>query len=266
MEKLVYTNGIYQTGDQPISFFAKAFPSFTFYLKFLRLVFKASVRAKGFQYDGDEWSQSSFDVLRALENVGVCIEIRGIDHLRRLEEPCVFIANHMSMLETVVLPAIIQPVKDVTFVVKQSLLDYPIFKHIMRSRDPIAVSRKHPRDDFKAVLEGGVERLHAGRSIIIFPQTTRTPSFDPARFNTIGIKLARKARVPVVPIGLLSDAWGNGKYIKDFGKIDPSKNVFFAFGEPLRIQGHGNEEHAEILEFIRRSIYSARPPFSIDNT
>jgi 1-acyl-sn-glycerol-3-phosphate acyltransferase len=156
----------------------------------------------------------------------------------------------MSALETFILPAIIQPLKDVTFVVKKSLVDYPVFKHVMRSRDPIAVSRENPRDDFKAVMEGGVQRLNAGRSIIVFPQTTRTNVFDPKGFNTIGIKLAHKANVPVVPIALKTDAWGTGKIIKDFGKIDPTKRVYFAFGEPLWIKDRGAEEHNKVIEFI----------------
>jgi 1-acyl-sn-glycerol-3-phosphate acyltransferase len=156
----------------------------------------------------------------------------------------------MSALETFVLPAIIAPFKDVTFVIKRSLIDYPVFKHIMRSRDPIVVDRTNPRKDFEAVLDGGTARLKAGRSVIIFPQTTRTATVDPETFNTIGIKLARKAGVPIVPIALRTEAWGNGRLLKDFGKIDPSKAVHFAFGKPLRIKGRGAEEHREIIEFI----------------
>jgi 1-acyl-sn-glycerol-3-phosphate acyltransferase len=120
----------------------------------------------------------------------------------------------------------------------------------MRSRDPITVGRSNPRDDLKAVLEGGAERLKAGRSIVIFPQTTRTPVFDPGSFNTIGVKLAKKAGVPVVPIALKTDAWGNGRILKDYGRIIPSRRVHFAFGKPLLIRDRGNEEHAAIIEFI----------------
>ena len=252
MKELTYTNGVYHTSPKPPSFFAKRFPALSFYPQFLTIVFKASAKAKRSRYDGIEWCQSSFEVLRALEKVGMCFEITGIEHIEQLKIPCVFIANHMSVLETVILPGIIQPVKNVTFVVKQSLLNYPVFRHIMRSRDPIAVNRLNPRDDLKAVLEGGVERLKNGISIVVFPQTTRTHSFDPAqfKFNTIGIKLAKRAQVPVVPVALLTDAWGNGKYIKDFGKIDPSKTVYFAFGEPIWIQSRGSEEHEAILQFI----------------
>jgi 1-acyl-sn-glycerol-3-phosphate acyltransferase len=250
MKELTYTNGVYHTSPKPPSFFVKRFPALSFYPQFLSIVFKASTKAKHSRYDSIEWCRSSFKVLRALEKIGVYFEITGIEYVKQLESPCVFIANHMSVLETVILPVIIQPVKKVTFVVKQSLLNYPVFRHIMRSRDPIAVNRMNPREDLKAVLEGGVERLKNGISIVVFPQTTRTRSFDLSQFNTIGIKLAKRAQVPVVPVALLTDAWGNGKYIKDFGKIDPSKNVYFAFGEPMWIQNRGSEEHEIILQFI----------------
>ena len=156
----------------------------------------------------------------------------------------------MSTLETFVLPTLIAPIKDATFVVKQSLVDYPVFKHIMRTRDPITVGRRNARDDLKAVLDGGDARLRAGLSVIIFPQTTRSMVFDASAFNSIGIKLAKKAGVPIVPIALKTDAWGNGSLLKDYGKIDPTRPVHFAFGRPLRIRDRGAEEQEEIISFI----------------
>jgi 1-acyl-sn-glycerol-3-phosphate acyltransferase len=250
VEEIRYENNAYRTVPAGISLQAKMFPSLTFYYHVLMIVLRGSAKAKRGHYDIAEWSKSSLATLSALEHVGVNIEITGIDSITSFDGPCVFIANHMSTLETFVLPAIIAPMKDVTFVVKQSLVEYPIFKHIMRSRDPITVGRENPREDLKAVLEGGTERLKEGRSIIIFPQTTRTPVFDPEAFNTIGIKLAKKAGAPVVPIALKTDAWGNGKYLKDYGRIVPSKRVYFAFGKPLTIRDRGAEEHNEIIRFI----------------
>ena len=97
-------------------------------------------------------------VFLQLSNRLVCkSRLAGVENIRRLDTPCVFVANHMSTLETIVLPSIIRPVCPVTFVVKQSLLDYPLFRHIAGARDPIAVSRDDPRADLKAVMEGGIE-------------------------------------------------------------------------------------------------------------
>lgn len=213
-------------------------------------MFRASRRAKRSRYGDNDWIRSSLDTLRALEGTGVRFEITGLDDFRGLEGPCVFIANHMSTLETFVLPVIIAPFKMATFVVKESLVEYPVFRHVMRSRNPITVSRTNPREDLKTVFDGGIERLRKGISIIIFPQTTRSTLFDPDEFNTIGVKLAKKAGVPVVPVALKTDAWGNGRRLKDFGRIDPSIPVHIAFGKPLWIKDRGNEEHREIIGFI----------------
>jgi 1-acyl-sn-glycerol-3-phosphate acyltransferase len=254
VESLAYENGSYQSAEGRVSIFARVLPEIVFYSKVVSVVVRGSRLAKRSFYGNEGWARSSMETLRALESVGIKIGISGIVNVKNLDGPCVFISNHMSTLETFVLPCIIEPIKDVTFVVKQSLIDYPVFKYIMRSREPVTVGRTNPREDLKAVLEGGAERLQAGRSIIIFPQTTRTAVFDPASFNTIGIKLAKKAGVPVMPIALKTDAWGNGKRLKDFGKIDPSKKVYFAFGEPLHIKGRGDDEHKAIIEFITEKL------------
>lgn len=253
-ELIQYQDGVYRTTPRTVSLFSRCCPTLDFYRKFCWNVWRSSGVARRGKYGKREWSQTSYEVLRAIESVGVHAEISGIENVRGLDTPCVFVGNHMSMLETMVLPAIIQPVRDVTFVVKQSLLDYPIFRHIIRSRDPIAVSRSNPREDLKSMMNGGTERLENGISIVVFPQTTRSATFDPGQFNSIGVKLALRAKVPVIPIALKTDAWGNGKRLKDFGRIDIHKMVRFQFGEPLEIQGRGEQQHKQICEYIQKTL------------
>jgi 1-acyl-sn-glycerol-3-phosphate acyltransferase len=118
----------------------------------------------------------------------------------------------------------------------------------------VVVERANPREDFKVVMEEGARRLQQGISIVVFPQTTRTTTFDPAHFNTIGVKLAKRAEVPVIPVALRTDAWGNGRWLKDFGPIDPGRTVHFAFGPPLAVQGSGQETQAAIVDFIEKKL------------
>jgi 1-acyl-sn-glycerol-3-phosphate acyltransferase len=242
--------------NKPHSLLSRTFlcPTFFFYLQAFLIVWKNSRKALKGAYGGAEWAGSSLDILRALENAGVRIKITGMDNLRICKGPVVFIANHMSTLETFILPCIIQPVKETTFIVKQSLVSMPVFGPVMRSRDPVVVCRVNPRDDLRTVLEEGSKKLAAGRSIVVFPQSTRSLDFNPAEFNTLGIKLALKAGVPVVPIALKTDAWGVGKIMKDFGPLDKNKKVHFAFGKPMEIKGRGNEEHREIIAFIQDNL------------
>ena len=210
------------------------------------------------EYDDEQWVRTSFKVLKDLESLGTVTQIEGLEHIRQLDTPCVFVANHMSTLETMVLPAIIQPIREVTFVVKKSLLEYPFFKHIAAARNPIAVARENPREDLKAVIDGGIDRLQKGISVVVFPQTTRSETFDPKKFNTIGIKLAVKAKVPIIPVALSTSAWGNGKKIKDFGRVDPSKTVRFAFGAPIQIEGRGAQQHQQVIKFIESHLSAWR--------
>ncbi len=249
-------DGNYNSLPWKQNFLARLLPSLYFYAIFLHTVFKYGLRAKRGDYDETDWYRSSVTVMRMLEEAGANIHITGLDVFAQLPGPCVIVANHMSTLETIILPGIIQPVKDFTFVVKRSIVEIPIFKHMMLSRDPIVVDRDNPREDLVRVLKEGAAHLAKGRSILVFPQTTRTNTFDPAHFNTIGIKLARQAGVPIVPVALRTDAWGIGKLFKEFGKIDVSLPVRFAFGQPLMVEGRGTNTHHAIIRFISSHLES----------
>jgi 1-acyl-sn-glycerol-3-phosphate acyltransferase len=242
--------------DRKRSFFSRIFlsPKFSFYPQLYCIVRRSGRQALNGRYGDREWAESSREVMEALENVGVCFELTGMDNMRKVPGPVVFIGNHMSTLETMVLPCIIEPVQHTTFIVKASLVTMPVFGPVMRSRDPILVNRTNPREDLKAVMERGLEKLKAGISIIVFPQSTRTFRFNPEDFNTLGVKLAARAGVPVIPMTMKTDAWGNGRYIKEFGPIDTSKKVYFTFGEPMSIAGRGTEEHEKIIAFIQENL------------
>jgi 1-acyl-sn-glycerol-3-phosphate acyltransferase len=257
MDKYIIPSS-YSTPLRHVSWSSRRFPNFVFYSKLVGVVIKAAGLAKKGAYSNEEWVKSSRTILDLLEMVGVSVEMENISAISGLDSPCVFVGNHMSVLETFVLPFIIQPHIKFTFVVKESLINYPVFKHIMKSRDPIVVGRVNPREDFKKVLEGGLNRLSQGISVLIFPQTTRTTQLDPKAFNSIGIKLAKKAGVPVIPFALKTDAWGIGRWIKDFGKIDPSKRVRFWFGNPITVSGRGKDEHEAVLQFIMEKLKNSK--------
>jgi 1-acyl-sn-glycerol-3-phosphate acyltransferase len=255
MNKLTSQNN-YQTPERSISWIARMAPTLVFHTKNIGCVVNAARLSKSGKYGGREWAQSSLDITRALESVGVIINVENLHAFRDISGPCVFIANHMSTLETFVLPCLIRPYRRVTFVVKESLITYPFFKHVMISRNPIVVGRSNPREDLRMVLEQGEQRLKNNISVVVFPQTTRIVKFDEKHFNSMGVKLARRGNVPVVPVTLKTDAWGVGKRIKDFGKIDPSKPVRFAFGNPIDVAGSGKETHQIVIAFIKGKLAS----------
>lgn len=228
----------------------KCCPSPFFFIILAYLVSRAIWDVKRGKYTEKCWAESSLAVLRLAEWVGIRFEIENLCNIKKTQGPFVLIANHMSTLETFVLPSLIQPLHKHTYVVKEALVRHPFFRDIIRSRDPIGVGRTNPKEDFREVLKKGRELLEARISVVIFPQRTRTQSFDPGTFNTLGIKLARHAGVPAVPLALQTDAWSTGRMIRDLGRIYPQRRVHFSFGKPLLIHGTGRTEHQEIVRFI----------------
>ncbi|MEI7500195.1 MAG: lysophospholipid acyltransferase family protein [Bacteroidota bacterium] len=217
---------------------------------FLKTVFKSRSLARNGKYATRQWVDTSHDIFTDVERCGGRIHITGMDNARNSIGSVLFLSNHMSTLETMILPGIIQPLKNITFVVKNELVNHWAFKDVMRSRDPIVLSRSNPREDFRIVMEQGVEKLKKNISIVIFPQSTRRVEFRPSEFNSLGTKLAAKAGVQVIPVAVKTDFWGFGKSSKYLGPIDRNKPVHIAFGKPMTVYGSGKEELLKTVEFI----------------
>jgi len=226
------------------------------YCHFFSTILRSRAKAVAGKYGDEEWAGSSFEIMKNLERCKAIFRIEGMNKVRKTSGPLVFIANHMSTLETVVLPGLVQPFKPVTYVVKKSLTTGFIWGPIMRSRNPIAISRKDPRADLEVVIREGLTRLQAGISVIVFPQGTRTPIFNRASFNSLGIKLASKAGVPVIPVALKTDYWGSSGLFRGFGPVHRDRPVHLEFGDPISVSGRGKAEHERCLDFIETRLRS----------
>ena len=238
-------------------FFVERFHSWAtliYYIQLFNIILAESLTARKMPYEGKTWAKGSLGVLKIVESAGGKFYISGLKALSSHKGPVVYVANHMSLLDTLVLPCILLAFGKVTFVVKEGLLKYPVLGTIIRAIHPIAVTRDNPRQDLRTVLTKGVTLLSNGCSIIIFPQATRSAIFDETTFNSLGVKLAQRANVPVVPVALKTDFQGNGKIIKDMGPVDPSKKLYIKFGEPMFVEGKGQAIHQKIIEFISKNL------------
>jgi 1-acyl-sn-glycerol-3-phosphate acyltransferase len=220
------------------------------YSHFFATIFRSRSLAVRGLYDDEAWAASSFEIIRNLERCAARFHIEGMDKVRAAEGPLVFVSNHMSTLETLVLPGLIRPMKRVTYVVKRKLMGGFFWGPIMRSRDPIAVSRTDPRADLEKVLTEGPARIASGISVIVFPQGTRTESWKREGFNSLGVKLAVRAGVKVMPVALKTDYWGSGGIFRGFGPVHRDRAVHIEFGDPIAASGRGKAEHELCLDFI----------------
>jgi 1-acyl-sn-glycerol-3-phosphate acyltransferase len=221
-----------------------------FLLCFAGVVINSNRLAIKGKYDDEEWIKASFRIFQHIEGCGARFHIRGLDNLKKTKEPLIIVSNHMSTLETVIFPCLIAPFRPMTFVVKEALVKGRVFGPIMRSRNPITVSRTNPREDFRTVLEQGKEILERGQSVVIFPQATRRIEFVPEHFNSLAIKLAKNTGVKVLPMAVKTDFWGNSRHLKSFGPLDRKKPIYMTFDEPMSVKGNGKEEHQQVIRFI----------------
>ena len=241
-------NDTYCTPDNKAIY--TSFPTLYFYIKLVSIFAVANDQAiKGTMNDFN-WIKASDEIFRAWEKAGGKICIEGMENLKKVDGPVVFVGNHMSSHETLVMACVIHPVKRVLYVMKKNLVNFPLFGAVTTAREPIIVGRENPREDLQIVLGEGKKRLENGKSVIIFPQKTRTKYFNEKEFNSLGVKLAQKNNVPIIPLSVLTDAWENGKLIKDLGKMNMKKRTRYAFGEPMKVK-NSSEAHRYVLDFIK---------------
>ena len=222
---------------------------FFFYKEFIKKLFrtrKAVIQGHGME----PILRGSGEVIKLCETVGGRIEITGLDNIRSVQGGVVIAANHQSTLETLLFPTIMDGLKPVTFVVKKSLVTGWAFGPIMRLFNPIALDRKEPKVDLDKVMKDGTAALQEGKSVVLFPQGTRCKGFDPATFNSLAVKLAKRAGVPVIPCAVKTDFWENGKILSTIGDIYPDRTIHMAFGPAIIIDGAGKKEQRQLLEFI----------------
>lgn len=89
----------------------------------IKKIILSAFKANRGKYTYEELVIDGLKILDMMRDVGCKVTIEGKENLKDLKPPCVFIANHMSTLETLVLPAVIGKEFKVTFVVKNPYLN-----------------------------------------------------------------------------------------------------------------------------------------------
>ncbi len=256
MSKQFFNCDNYQTSEKKRIIFDKIFLNTRWYFvyTYVKVILKARRLVGKGCFNMDNFAESSYSILQNIENCGGKVFIEGMDNIKKAEGPVVFVSNHMSTLETFVFPCIIVPIKKMTFVIKDVLTSIPAFGPIMKSLDPIVVSRKNSKQDLINVIKKGKDIIANGTSVVLFPEGTRREEFDSEKFNSLGIKLAKESGVPVIPIAIKTDFWGNGKLIKDIGSIRRKEPICITFGEPIYISGNGKAEQKQVVDFISKKV------------
>ncbi|RSM68074.1 HAD-IB family hydrolase [Actinoplanes sp. ATCC 53533] len=155
---------------------------------------------------------------------GVKVNVVGAENLWKAR-PAVFIANHQSTLDVLVLGTLLR--RDFTAVAKKEARLDPRMIIIGTLLDPAWIDRSD-LTKAKNTLDGVVRRLRAGTSILILPEGTRMPTPRLGRFKKGAFHIALQAGVPIVPIVLRNTgelAWRRSMIVNpgtvDVAVLDP---------------------------------------------
>lgn len=132
-----------------------------------------------------------------IDNIPVNIKVEGLENVP--EEACLFVGNHQSFVDIPVFVNVFP--RTVGFVAKKELATLPIITFWMKAIGCVFIDRENPREGIKSILEGA-KNLKEGKSMVIFPEGTRSKSSNMAEFKKGTLKMAQKSGAPIVPVTL----------------------------------------------------------------
>ncbi len=112
--------------------------------------------------------------------------------------PAVLVANHLSMLDILVVYGLFRPFK---WVAKAELFRVPVVGWNMVINDYVRVRRGDP-DSVRKMMDHCRRHLARGMPVLIFPEGTRSRSGRLQAFKDGAFRLALDAGCPVVPIAI----------------------------------------------------------------
>lgn len=134
---------------------------------------------------------------RLLRGIGVRWQVDGLP--RFPEPPCLVIANHQSYLDVPLLIASLPVVPG--FVAKRELQEVPFLGLAIRSGGHVLLDRSDRKSALSALKNAALE-IRRGKTIAIFPEGTRGDGRTMGPFKRGGFVIAKRARVPVVPVAI----------------------------------------------------------------
>jgi 1-acyl-sn-glycerol-3-phosphate acyltransferase len=124
----------------------------------------------------------------------------------RVKGGCV-VANHSSHADTAVLLAALPPTAKPVFVAAADYwFDVPVRKFIASSLAGVLPVRRNGGGSFEAMLAAARPALEAGRTVVIYPEGTRSTDGSMGEFRSGAVRLARDCGVPIVPVAVLGTA------------------------------------------------------------
>lgn len=191
------------------------------------------------------------------------IKVEGLEKVEKVEGPKIFICNHLSNADGLILDKILKEKYDPTFVAGIKLSNDPITRLGTMMVKNVGIK---PNSADKEAITKIVKLVRGGENIMIFPEGTRSRTGSMIEAKKGILLIARLTKASIIPIGMtgteiLLPINKNG----DMGgeKFNYS-DVNIKFGEPISLPVKEKEEDKHVydercMEYIMKSIANLLP-------
>jgi len=177
-------------------------------------------------------------------------------HRERLDErrSFVVVSNHESFCDILVLLAALRV--QVRFLAKRSIFRVPVLGWSIAAAGFVPVDRGE-RGRSVTTVDAAFRRLRGGRSLVIFPEETRTATGELLPFKQGAALLALRSGLPLLPLGIA----GTFRILPRESFDIRSGPVVLSVGEPIEVAGKSASRarrRQELTERARERIAALR--------
>ena len=188
----------------------------------------------------------------------VLLSIAGIKYntigLERLDidNDYFFAANHESALD---IPLVFAGLPfHLVAISKIELKWIPIFGWAMVAGGHFFVDRRNHARALKSLEKAKLSMAKNPRSVIIYPEGTRSLDWKVKPFKKGGLVMAMQMGVPVVPIALC----GTGNVLKKKGLTLNRQTIELRIGNPIETQNLGSGNRNQFVEDVRQEVIALK--------
>ncbi|EDO15470.1 hypothetical protein Kpol_472p1 [Vanderwaltozyma polyspora DSM 70294] len=141
------------------------------------------------------------------------VEVKVINEKNLDNQPCIYVCNHQSSLDAIILGKLFPP--GCTITAKKSLKYVPILGWFLSLSGTLLIDRKNTAEGIATLNKSLEELVKHKRSLWIFAEGTRSysESLDMLPFKKGAFHLALQGKIPIVPIVVSNTSnLQNGRY------------------------------------------------------
>lgn len=162
-------------------------------------------------------------------------------------KPQIFMANHQSDFDILISLAHI-PVQ-FRWIAKKELFAIPVFGAAMRNAGYIEIDRSNHEKALQSIEEAAL-RIRAGKSIMTFPEGTRSRDGEIKAFKQGTFYLAIKSGAAIVPVSII----GSGRIMpKRSLRVKPAR-IKMVIGKPIDVTDFTIEKRHQLIAVVRNEI------------